>query len=184
MLPNPAKSISQVLQGRFWRNAHWEKEQEVQEVLCNPCKRHDPASVVSWARRCCATQLFWCHRVLYVAMQAVLQRDLGCDVIVRGPYYNKKSDNRELVLIENCSLFLIEFIHPFVTNWVNTFSIHSQNLDKLAWKVFFLYPTRTHGAWKIFEVDFFAILVTARQNLSLVCEKERERERERERVQL
>ena len=82
-LPKLAKSKTQVLEGRFWRNAHWRKEQE---ALFKPCKQREPTSTVSWVSSCCATQLFLCHCILYVAMQAVLQREKARDVIVRGPY--------------------------------------------------------------------------------------------------
>ena len=87
MLPNLAKSIAQALQGRFWRNAHWRKEQE---ALCKPCKRRDLASTISWASRCRATWLNRCRRNVYVATQAVLQREMARDVIVRGPYFTHR----------------------------------------------------------------------------------------------
>ena len=65
-LPNLAKSRTQVPEGRFWRNAHWRKEQE---ALYKPWKRHAPAVncqlskpllhntthlVLSRSVRCCA----------------------------------------------------------------------------------------------------------------------------------
>ena len=82
LLPNLAKSITQALQGQFWRDTQRRKEQE---ALYKPCKRHDPAPTISWASRCRATQLNWCRRNVYVAMQAVLQRETARDVIVSGP---------------------------------------------------------------------------------------------------
>ena len=51
------RNPKQVLEGRFWQNAHWQKEQE---ALFKPWKQHDPASTISWASNCCATRLFLC----------------------------------------------------------------------------------------------------------------------------
>ena len=42
---------------------------------------------------------FLCHRVLHVAMQAVLQREKARDVIVRGPYDIMPSSSTKLVIL-------------------------------------------------------------------------------------
>ena len=51
-LPKLAKSKAQVLAGQFWRNAHWQKEQE---VFFKHCKQHAPAPQFTVS---CATRLF------------------------------------------------------------------------------------------------------------------------------